>query len=319
MRSPNCRPGLTLIETLVVIAIITTLMGLLLPAVQRVREAAARLGCANNLKQIALGAHSFHDAEQRLSYSQYGTHGSINYGAGPDSRAWSWLARMLPYLEEGNLYRTAGIPTSRLFATDAAGRPVRLFVCPSDGHPESAVRTDAGNLEGRRVGGSHYKGVSGANWGDDYDEFQLRPGPFNTDWRSVGTNGSFDGQNAGDGIFFRRDRSRTLRLTDITDGTSATFMVGEDVPEKNRWCSWPYANNVHGTCAIPPNVRRPTGGEYDPGDWMNTSGFRSRHPGGLQFAYADGTVRFVSDSVPLAVYRGAATLNGGEVSADLSR
>jgi prepilin-type processing-associated H-X9-DG protein len=102
-------------------------------------------------------------------------------------------------------------------------------------------------------------------------------------------------------------------LTDITDGTSNTFMIGEDVPSKNRWCSWPYANNAVGTCAIAPNARRPGGGEYDPGDWQNVYSFRSRHSGGLQFAYADGSVHFVSNSIDLSVYRAMATIRGGEV------
>jgi prepilin-type processing-associated H-X9-DG protein len=162
------------------------------------------------------------------------------------------------------------------------------------------------------VGNTNYKGVSGANWGDDFDEFQQQQGAFNTDWRNRGTNGSFDGQNHGDGIFYRTNLRFPLRLTDVSDGTSNTFLIGEDVPAKDKWCSWPYANNAHGTCAIPPNVRKPGGGEYNPDNWQNTSGFRSRHPGGVQFAYADGSVHFISDGIGLSVYRAMATIRGGE-------
>jgi prepilin-type processing-associated H-X9-DG protein len=91
-------------------------------------------------------------------------------------------------------------------------------------------------------------------------------------------------------------------------------MLGEDVPAKNRWCSWPYANNAYGTCAIPPNVRGPAGVEYDPLNWQNTWSFRSRHPGGLNFAYADASVHFVNDSLTLSVYRAMATIRGGETT-----
>jgi Protein of unknown function (DUF1559) len=112
----------------------------------------------------------------------------------------------------------------------------------------------------------------------------------------------------GDGLFYRR----RLRLEHISDGTSNTLMIGEDVPALDEWCSWPYANNAYGTCAIPPNVKRPDGSFYPAGDWQNTWSFRSRHPGGVQFACADGSVHFISDNIALPVYRGLATIRGGE-------
>ena len=115
-------------------------------------------------------------------------------------------------------------------------------------------------------------------------------------------------------MFYRSDSRRRLRLSDVRDGTSNTFMIGEDLPEKNRFCSWPYSNNTHGTGAIPPNVKRPDGSEYDPADWPNVWSFRSWHPGGLNFAYADGTVHFISNTMNLKVYRAMATIRGGEVA-----
>jgi prepilin-type processing-associated H-X9-DG protein len=101
-------------------------------------------------------------------------------------------------------------------------------------------------------------------------------------------------------------------------------MIGEDVPELNAHNAWCYSNGANGTCAIPPNtgVTIPSGiplslGPADWWDWQERYSFRSRHPGGLQFAYADGSVHFISDSIPLQTYRALATIKGNEnVSAD---
>ncbi len=299
------RAGFTLLELLVVIAIIATLVGMLLPAIQQVRGAAQRLQCASNLRQLALAVHNFHDSERRLPYGQF----LGPYGAGPDSAAWSWLARLLPYIEQGSIARQGGIPLKTLRQSGVAAEVIPLFFCPSDTAAEQGTRTDAGNLSGFPVGLTNYKGVSGANWGDDLEGI----GPnIDTDWRNRGTNGSFDGLAQGDGMFYRVDYRRRLQLLHIRDGTTNTLMIGEDVPEFDEWCSWPYANNAYGTCAIPPNVKRPDGTAYPPGDWQNMASFRSRHPGGLQFAFADASVRFLSDTVALPLYRALATINGGE-------
>lgn len=294
----------TLIELLVVIAIIGVLIGLLLPAVQKVREAADRLACANHLKQLALAVHNYEAAARRFPYNQFGP----PYGQHKDSCAWSWLARLLPYAEQSNLYKQGQIDKNTLAQSGIAGEQIALFLCPSDDSSQGP-RLDAGNLAGFPVGQTNYKGVSGANWGDDWEGI----GPFFlTDWRHQGANGSFDGHSKGDGIFYRRDFLRPLRLSDIHDGISATLMIGEDVPALTQWCSWPYANNATGTCAIPPNVKTPWGGDYPVWNWQNNESFRSRHPGGLQFAWADGSVQFISNTIDLQIYRSLATIQGDE-------
>src|SRR5262249_10092705 len=103
-------------------------------------------------------------------------------------------------------------------------------------------------------------------------------------------------------------------IADITDGTSNTFMVGEDLPILNIHAAWAFANTACGTCGIGPNNNVKTNGSlFATNDWPNLYSFRSRHPGGLQFAQADGSVRFVNDSIPLSTYRAMCTRSGSEV------
>jgi len=310
--SSQRRRGFSLIELLVVIGIITLLMGILIPAVQRVRESASRLQCGNHLRQVTLACH-MHAQGKYLPRGQVGPYtpvaGQPNFGWGPDSYGWSFLARLLPYLEQDNLFEKGGVPQKTLLQSGICAERVQVFLCPSDEAWTAPPRTNAGNLPGFAVGHTNYKGVSGANWGADKGEGKL----VATDWKNIGVNGSFDGLIEGDGIFCRNDWWRRPRLDDIKDGLSHTFLIGEDVPAKNRWLSWPYANNAYGTCAIPPNVKKPGGGEYDPFDWANVWSFRSRHPGGLQFGFADGSVRFMRSDIELRAYRALATIKGSEV------
>jgi prepilin-type processing-associated H-X9-DG protein len=121
------------------------------------------------------------------------------------------------------------------------------------------------------------------------------------------------GFNHGDEAKFLTDKLEPRRLMSITDGLSNTFLVGEDIPALIRWCSWPYATHTYGTCAIPPNALQANGQPFDPYLWYNNHSFRSRHPGGLQFAFADGSVHFVTNAINLNLYRALATIQGGEV------
>jgi prepilin-type processing-associated H-X9-DG protein len=291
-----------LIELLVVIAILAVLIGLLLPAVQKVREAASRLSCANNLKQLALAVHSYEGVQRRLPADTQGYQGAQwrSWAAQSTQRSWSWLARVLPYVEQDPLYQQAQIPRNTLGQSQAfIAQPIKLFFCPSDQALTVGASTDRHNLEGVPVGLTNYKGVGGSNWCWGL-------------YFNAGPTGNCNGLNFGDGIFYRDDWKAGRQLTQITDGTSNTFMIGEDIPALDTHCSWPYANNAVGTCAIPPNLgfRDPS---WNPSDFRMTYSFRSRHPGGLQFAYADASVRFVKQSIALPVYRALATIQGDEV------
>jgi prepilin-type N-terminal cleavage/methylation domain-containing protein/prepilin-type processing-associated H-X9-DG protein len=302
------RLGFTMVEVLVVIAVLGVLMGLLLPAIQAAREAARRSDCGSKIKQLALACQMFHNAEGRLPPGQCG--GEFKFG--PDSRCWSWLSRILPFVEQESLYRQGGIPNSTFRQSIAPPVQVPLFLCPSDSFSQTGPRRGAGNFEDGKtpLGQTNYKGVSGANWGADETQHLEN---IDTLWRNQGTHGSsYDGQSHGDGVMWRNDIRFAMTFAKVRDGLSFTFLVGEDLPERNLWCSWPYSTHAYGTCAIPPNYTY-----SDPSRWENTLSFRSAHPGGLNFALADGSTHFVSDKIALEVYRAWATRDGNESVADL--
>ena len=304
------RSAFTLIELLVVIAIIAILIGLLLPAVQKVREAAARAKCSNNLKQLALAVHGFQDTNGRMPSSA--DPNALGYDI--NGYSWSWITQILPNIEQGPLYNQGFSNLSNIPKFSQAltiyGTQITTLLCPSD--PSSTqARTDRANTGGYACGNTNYKGVAGSNWA----------------WGSytnTGPSGNNNGLDAGDGCFYRSDGiysvsptvqyRRTLRLELITDGTSNTLMLGEDLPGINQHCGWPNSNYSTGTCAIPLNNALVAGqpGYNNIGDWPNVYSIRSRHSGGANFALADGSIRFVRDSITLANYRAAATIRGGE-------
>jgi prepilin-type N-terminal cleavage/methylation domain-containing protein/prepilin-type processing-associated H-X9-DG protein len=298
------RSAFTLVEVLVVITIIGMLMALLLPAVQGAREAGRRVACQNNLHNLVIAVEGFYAAEDRYPPGQF----RGVYGYGPDSRAWNWLARILPYVERTDIYTKGGIPETTLAESGIVEMQIALYLCPSDGSSHTGPRLDMGNLEGFPVGQSNYKAVSGANWGADAT---LNWDPIDTKFRNPGVNGSYDGYSNGDGMMWRCDGLFRIRKEHVLDGLSNTLLLGEDVAEKNCWLCWPYANGGYGTCAIPPNYTND-----DPGAWPNTHSFRSQHPGVLNFAFADGSVRTLNDSIELRVYRALATRAGKETIGD---
>ncbi|QEL15360.1 DUF1559 domain-containing protein [Limnoglobus roseus] len=360
------RSAFTLIELLVVIAIIAILIGLLLPAVQKVREAAARAKCTNNLKQLGIGLHAYHDVANKFPVGQ----------SNDDNGQWGWMALILPYVEQAPLYAAltntafndrmwvppgggggsnawsqnppTGSPNidnihaasvigrcdaNNAILTATGGTPcvytvIPTFQCPSD------ILPTQGNRNGT-WGKTNYVGNLGntANWNG---------GAGAASYGCGGTAG-----NRMNGVLLHANDNNNTYVTGIagiTDGTSNTFMVGEATSSTNvspsnigtgQFPYWAGANaaGCNGTTAVGavlrvadnvsyPNATFPsTTGTYQApfalfaGNATSTSpdaAFGSQHTGGANFAMADGSVRFVRNTIAATNYAAAASRNGGE-------
>jgi prepilin-type N-terminal cleavage/methylation domain-containing protein/prepilin-type processing-associated H-X9-DG protein len=304
------RPGFTLIELLVVLAIIAVLLGLLLPAVQKVRAAAARIQCANNLKQIALAAHSYHDVASQFPT---GAHLPVYVGGVPTGGTNLWV-ELLPYFEQGNLYAGWDFQdNSKNVAPDrkaAQVQVIKLLLCPSDALPDPVSQATA-------------PFIPPWSWGF----YGLSSYGGNAGKRSVHAS-----RMTRDGIFWI---DSCVRFAGITDGTSNTFLFGEryhrdpefdrllpDVPPatdhmaaRGRWgfVAHPAVMaQVTLSTPVPINYGMPSDGDlFAVQDRI--CAFGSGHPGGANFAFADGSVRFLSDSTPLPMLKALSTRAGGEV------
>ncbi|MEZ6140305.1 MAG: DUF1559 domain-containing protein [Zavarzinella sp.] len=314
-RNRYSRKGFTLIELLVVIAIIAILIGLLLPAVQKVREAANRSKCTNNLKQLGVALHAYHDANDALPRTMHDGVYATN------SQGWSWIAQTLPYFEQDNIHRLANPGSGTLAApmnSTVSGAVLLTYViktlkCPSDVSPDLGASV-ANGFTGAAV--TSYKGVTGSNW-----QWGQDPLPPNGTLIITNPGGTGDGLNLGNGTFDRymklvtgtNTAENVVRFASITDGLSNTLVVGESSNRISQHTGyWGHFNHTTGTCALPLNYKQTNGQPWTIGDWGNNYSFHSYHTGGANFCMGDGSVRFVRDSVDINAYRAAATIAGGE-------
>lgn len=314
MKVKHLRRGFTLIELLVVIAIIAILIALLLPAVQQAREAARRSQCKNNLKQIALGLHNYHET---FGMFPFGTITRINGPApapGTSNSRQNWFHMVLPYVEQGNFYKNVVVPRTQ--ANEFPGgwpeatTVMNVFLCPSDpNNPKISQQGFHGN----------YLTCHGSS----------DAGPANTFART-------------DGMFYPLS---SVKLDDVKDGTSNTLMIGEVKVQLdsiaasgagNVVCGGThdlrgrYHNSYHGnitfTTLRPPNTPVGDALQYCNGTPempcracvsgnMETHA-RSWHTGGAQFALADGSARFISENVDQATFRALGSIRGREVTSE---
>jgi prepilin-type N-terminal cleavage/methylation domain-containing protein/prepilin-type processing-associated H-X9-DG protein len=322
------RSAFTLIELLVVIAIIAVLVGLLLPAVQKVREAAARLKCQNNLKQIGLALHNYHDANNQLPPAQWMQY--IQPAGGNQSAYW-WTYLILPYLEQENLHRTMPFVASPDWAaTTAYGQAttarLNLFRCPSSASAESYNWGITGRFE------INYGVVSS---GSMMNPLVSAASSVNSDTMCEGTAGSAGGPFGFarlvnpflDGAFVQ---NAPITLLAATDGASNTAAVGE----RRRYSTssmWGYlalgTNSSVNRCSLfSGTTGRPFNLAPEPYDDPSVSpsaartnmktiwpGFHSWHTGGVNFVFLDGSIRFLTDRTSDQARLAIGTRAGGEV------
>ncbi len=310
----HSRRGFTLIELLVVIAIIAVLIALLLPAVQQAREAARRTQCKNNLKQIGLALHNYHDTFLVFPPGQFqplatdpGTPGTLlTPGSGDSTNRSCWMQRILPYVDQAPLFNKFAPymsgPAGIAFQWPGADTILPAFMCVSDpGGPKNT--TVPGNAQGFH---GNYVVCAGSL-------------PF----------GPAGGGLKLDGMFFSYSRTS---IRDASDGTSNTLLAGEilliqdttvhDIRGRyfNAW-----SGNTFFSSYLPPNTT--IGDQQSPyciqgpkrpcastGDFTQFA--RSEHTGGVQIVMADGAVRFLSENIDQATFRGLGTRSGGEVVGD---
>jgi prepilin-type N-terminal cleavage/methylation domain-containing protein/prepilin-type processing-associated H-X9-DG protein len=338
------RRGFTLIELLVVIAIIAVLIGLLLPAVQKVREAAARIQCANNLKQIGLALHGYHDANNYFP-SGY-IDGNTNPDSTPDNDAgpgWGWAAFLLPHVEQGNVYNQISFKAGVGVGNNAAVSqlPLKVYQCPSDPNQQIVPIYDSNFTNPiATVAHGNYVGCNG--WEECFN------GAGGNPQSGVGADGLAGGfGQTGVGVFYRNSKTK---IASVTDGLSNTIFVGERSSNHapSTWtaavpggrCPAWMATQPFTAPNTPPSQAPigPNGSAYDNADFgealvlahgngthlpsadnpfFDPDVFYSVHAGqGANFLFGDGSVHFLTSGINPYTYQALCTIAGGEVATD---
>jgi len=293
MSHNKIRRGFTLIELLVVIAIIAILIALLLPAVQQAREAARRTQCRNNMKQIGLALHNYHDIYNTIPPGWIGVTGGISdiYGM----NGWGWAAKILPQIDQAPLFNQMNFSVKMEATSNATQRVATLaaYLCPSDVSPANVWTIEDGSGTALAdLALANYVGVFGTS---DIDDCVNTPNsPCN-----------------GEGAFFQNSK---ILFRDFTDGLSNTIMVGEHKTRRDSGFNWTstWAGvvadgddamvRILGTCDHTPN---------HPSNHIDD--FSSYHVGGSHFVLGDGAVRFISTNIDLGVYQHLATRAAGDI------
>jgi prepilin-type N-terminal cleavage/methylation domain-containing protein/prepilin-type processing-associated H-X9-DG protein len=336
--------GFTLVELLVVIAIIGVLVALLLPAVQAAREAARRMQCANNLKQLGLACINYENSKKHLptSIMRYpedvdingqwlwpGQPGVNEPPRGPGYSGKGWIVEILPLIEQQAMYQEimAGLATpngKKVFSIRNANgtgmgvpqiralleKQLPALSCPSDDSAQPSADQYYWDQGNNPIGTSSYKGCIGdSGMSDGINRTNVQPPSFG----SVPDRHNTTETN---GLFGRNTSVVPIALKSVTDGTSNTLMIGEGVVSQDFHSAALFADGDFATAGIPLNLFQiglTTEQMKQAPQWILARGFKSLHPGGAQFVMGDGSVHFVNDGIDGAIYRGLATRAGGEV------